>query len=370
MATLSTDQLIRGLENGRSFTPFSISPEIIDSYIDRIKTERMELKTDSQESDQLARHIKEPISFVSAERRQELAQCEIYILPLPLCDAYTEEPERPGGKYKIVVGSGLVNLIANTVFLSHLEQLLPPELNEYHFLKFRKDMPVSHLFSNAIFVLHYRFYRFCEPLPNIFALLTPDMIQECKKAINGALVFSLLHELGHNKLGHFDRWRGLRPMNYQFVVQEELSDEQHQEFEADDFAMNCLIEEAKILSTFWLPHALTFFVQMELVSGQTGDRLHPMAINRSFYADALKEVLGKGHSVKSRQEIYEEKARRFHETKQSRIEEINALLQTPREGCLNILNEICNLLQGFGLDFKPLLSTPSPNWLELAKKSN
>lgn len=370
MAILSTDQLISGLKNGRSFTPFSINSEIIDSYIDHIKNQRMVLKTDSKESDQLARHIKEPISFVSPERRQELAQCETYILPFPLCDAYTEEPLEPGQKYKIVIGNGLINLIANTVFLSHMEQLLPPELDDFYFLKYRRDMSVSRLFSNAIFVLHFRFYRYCEPLPNIFALLTPYMIQECKKAINGALVFSLLHELGHNKLGHFDLWRGLRPMNYQFAVQEDLSDEQHQEFEADDFAMNCLLDDAKILSTLWLPQALTFFVQMELVSGQTGDELHPMAINRSFYADALKEVWGKEHGVKSRQKIYEEKARRFHETRQSKTEEINALLQTPREGCLNILHEICEVLKGFGLDFEPLLSEPSPNWLELAKKSN
>lgn len=317
MAILSTEQLIHGLKNGRSFTPFSIDPEIIDSYIEHIKVQRMVLRTNSVESDQLARHIKEQIVFVSPERRKELAQSEIYVLPFPLCNAYAEGPESPGGNYKIVIGSGLIDLIANTVFLSHLESILPPELNEYHFIRYRRDMSVSQLFSNAVFVLHFRFYRFCEPLPNLYSLLKPQMIDECKKAINGALVFSLMHELGHHKLGHFNGWRGLRPMNYEFVISEDMSDKQHEELEADDFAMNSLIDDAKILSTFWLPHALTFFMQMELVSGQTSDELHPMALNRSFYSDALKEVWGKEHKVKSRQEIYEENARRFHETRKN-----------------------------------------------------
>lgn len=365
MGTLTTDQLIYGLRNGRPLAPFSIQEEIINAYIKIIQTERMVLRTDSEEVKQLVAHIKEPLSFISPVRRKELGQCEIYVLPFPLCMAYAEEPEERGRKPRIVIGNGLVDLIANTIFLSHLHLILPSELDHYYLLNFRKDMSARELFTNALFLLHLRFFRFCEPLPNIFALMTPEMIEDSLMAVNGALLFTLLHELGHHKLNHFEPGNTLRPTHYQFAVKESLSTIQQQELEADQFAADSLIERAKVIGTYWHHNAVAFFVQMELVSGNASDDGHPMALNRCFYSDSFRNEWGQDFDVTSRPKFFKTTARRFLATKNSSKEEANALIQTSREGCLNILQEICTLLLNFGLDLTPMLSFSSPNWLKI-----
>ncbi|HNP51838.1 MAG TPA: hypothetical protein PKJ85_08595 [Nitrosomonas nitrosa] len=362
MGILTTEQLVHGLKNGRPLTPYSIEAEVIDAYLKIIETQRMVLRTDSPESKQFALHIRKPLDFVLPERRRDLGQCDIYVLPFPICMAYAEESEK---RPVIVIASGLINLIANSIFSAYLQSLLPPELDQYYMPQFRKDMPASHLFANALFLMRLQFYRFCKPLPNIFALMTPETLEECKIAINGALVFTLLHELGHHKLKYFQTTRKLRPMHYQFAVKEDLSVFQHQEMEADDFALNSLVEQAKIIGTFWQQQAVSFFLQMELVSGSYGDKHHPMAINRSFYSDTLRKEWGQNYDVAPRAAFYKNTADRYQATKENKSQEINALIQTSREGCLDILSEINQVLLGFGMDIKPLWSTPSPNWLEI-----
>lgn len=366
MGILSTEQLVRGLKNGRPLTPYSIQEEIIDTYLKIIQTQRMVLRTDSPESKQLALHIREPLDFVLPERRYDLAQCDIYVLPFPICMAYAEESEK---RPVIVIASGLIDLIANSIFAANLQSLLPPELDHYYMPQFRKDMPASHLFANALFLMHLQFYRFCKPLPNIRAFMTPKMFKESKMAIDGALVFTLLHELGHHKLQHFEATSNLRPMHYQFAVKEDLSVFQHQEMEADNFALNSLIEQAKIIGTYWNQNAVSFFSQMELVSGSDADKHHPMAINRSFYSDSLRKDWGREHEVVPRPAFFKNTADRYLATKQSKSEEINALIQTPRENCLDILKEINHVLLDFDMDLKPLWSTPSPNWLNINQVS-
>jgi len=362
MGILSTEQLVHGLKNGRPITPFSIQSDIIEAYVKIIQTQRMVLQTDSPQAKQLAMHIREPLDFVSQKRKRELAQCDIYVLPFPLCMAYAEESkERP----VIVIASGLIDLVANSIFAANLQSLLPTELDHFYMPQLRKDMPASHLFANALFLMHLQFYRFCKPLPNIHAFMTPKMFEESKMAINGALVFTLLHELGHHKLHHFEATSNLRPMHYQFAVKEDLSVFQHQEMEADNFALNSLIEQAKIIGTYWHQNAVSFFSQMELVSGSDSDEHHPMAINRSFYSDSLRKDWGREHEVVPRPTFFKNTADRYLATKQSKSEVINALIQTPRENCLDILKEINHVLLDFDMDLKPLWSKPSPNWLEM-----
>lgn len=362
MGILSTEQLIHGVKNGRPIAPFSIQDEIIEQYIKLIKLKRMTLKTDSQEAKLLAMHLREPLDFVRQEKRLALSQCEIYVLPLPLCMAYAEAS---GKNPIIVIASGFIDLVANAIFAAHLQSILPQELNSYYLFKYRKDMPASNLLTNAIFLLQLHFYRFCKPLPNIYALATPQMFEESKLAINGALLFTLLHELGHHKLKHLEFSNNIRPIHYPLALEENLSILQHQEMEADTFALNCLIEPAKIIGTYWQQNAVNFFLQIELVSGNYSDKNHPMAINRSFYSDTLRNNWGKEYEVAPRPKFFRNIANRYLATKESKSEEMNALIQTTREGCLNILNEINEALLQFGIDLKPIWTTPAPNWLTI-----
>lgn len=90
------------------------------------------------------------------------------------------------------------------------------------------------------------------------------MFEESKLAINGALLFTLLHELGHHKLKHLEFSNNIRPIHYPLALEENLSILQHQEMEADTFALNCLIEPAKIIGTYWQQNAVNFSYKSSL----------------------------------------------------------------------------------------------------------
>jgi len=197
MPELSVDQLIQGIKNGRPVSPFSIDLDVLDKYVELVSEKKIILNTDSIESQKLFEHLSEQLDFISAERKSMLSQCEIFVLPFPLCISYAHELN---GRKIIVIANGLIDLISNAIFSSHLQSMLPPDLDDYYLLKYRKDMPASHLFANALFLLQLDFYRFCSPLPNLQALLPPEILRKNKEAINGALLFILLHELRHHEL--------------------------------------------------------------------------------------------------------------------------------------------------------------------------
>ena len=178
-------------------SPFSIELDLLDKYVDCAIEKKLILSTASIETEQLFLHLKEQLDFISVDKRLALLQCEVIVLPFPLCLSYAHELEN--GRKIIVIANGLINLVANAIFSSHVQSALPPEIDKYYLLN-HHGMPVSHLFANAIFLLQLHSYRFCSPLPNLQALLSSKMLQQCREAINGALLFILLHELVHQQV--------------------------------------------------------------------------------------------------------------------------------------------------------------------------
>lgn len=360
MPKLHVDQLTSGLRQGRPIAPFSIDLDQLDKHVERAIAENLALDSDSLETVQLFDHFKEQLEFLVPERKSELMRCEVYVLPFPLCIAYAHELS---GRRIIVISEGLIDLVANTICSSLAVSLLPKELDTCYLLEYRKDMPASHLFANALFLLQLHFYRFCSPLPNPGALLTPELREQSKAAVNGALLFILLHELGHHALGHLDNDE-VRPMRYGLVIQEALSVEQRQEMDADMFALDCLLEPARLLGTYWRENAVNFFVQMELVSGRHSGFEHPTAINRAYHSDALRAEVGRNHGVSPRPRFFAEIASRFADTRQASGGGENAFINTSREGCLRILDEIDAVLAAFDREISPIWTTPAQSWLK------
>jgi len=361
MPTLPVDELVKGLKHGKPLTSVTIDDEVLDQYVERVMAQHMTLGTESVEDKQLLRHMKEQLDFVSPDKRYLLSQCEIYVLPFPLCISYAHEFEN---RKIILIATGLIDLIANTIFASYVQASLPTELDEYFFLKFRRDMPASHLFANALFLLQLHFYRYCSPLPNLQALLSPEMLKEAKDGINGALVFIMLHELGHHQLGHLES-KKIRPMRYHKIIDESYSIDQHQEMDADNFALESLIEPARVIGTFWHQNAINFFMQIALVSGEHSGADHPLSINRAYYSDSLRSDLGKVHDVSPRYEFFETIASRYMATQRASTDNANVLINTSREGCLEILKETNRVLKHFNMDISPIWQTSCPGWLEM-----
>jgi hypothetical protein len=360
MPTLPVDQLIRGIKEGQPVAPLMIDDEVLDRYIERVMAHHITLGTGAVEVRQLFRHLQGHLDFVSQERRVLLSQCEMYVLPFPLCITYAHEFD---GRKIIVVATGLIDLIANTVLASYLQSMLPKALDTYYLRAFRQDMPASHLVANALFLLQLHFYRQCAPLPNLHALVPPAMLKESAFGIDGAVLFILLHELGHHSLNHLHSEK-IRPMRYHTILHEGLSIDQHQEMDADHFALESLIKPAHVIGTFWHQFAMNYFMQIELACGEHSSLDHPAAINRAYSSDALRSECGRGYDVTPRHAFYETLAARYGATQQASRRGGNAFINTSREGCVHLLQEINQVLEPFDMDISPLWETAFPSWLD------
>lgn len=361
MGILSTTQIIKGLKQGRPIAPFFSDEKIIDQFVEEVSKQQMILQTTAPEVTQLFHRLKPQLDFISLERKQALLECDLFVLPFSIWVGYADELN---GKPIIVISQGMIDLIANTIMASVLQGELPKELDSYYMFPFRKDMPASHLVTNALFLMQLNFYKSCKPLPNIVSLLSVDMLKQSRDAINGALLFVLFHELGHHKLGHLEN-ETIRPMRYSTTINEELSIEQHQEMDADNFALESLIEQAQIFGSYWHQNAINFFMQMEQVSGNPSGFEHPLAINRAFYSDLLRSNIEENYDISPRKKFFDKISNRYLSTQHHTAEKANELIETPYDTCMNVLKEVNHTLAMFNIDISPLWLKPSPHWLDI-----
>ena len=231
MPQLLTDELVSGILNGQPVTPYPIDEEVIDRHIKLIQKKRLRLNTESAHATALKLLAEEAMLFVLPERKELLATCELYVLPMPICVAYCEVVN---GKNKIVIGSGILDLICHSLFLAHFGNAVPQKYEDYFLLKFPKKLPFIDLLTNALFLLEYRFYCFSEPLPNLRPFIDESALKAIRTSMSGAVAFILLHELGHLQLGHVTSDE-VRPVMLRPAIPEQLNAMQLQEHEADQF---------------------------------------------------------------------------------------------------------------------------------------
>ncbi|MEW7987675.1 MAG: hypothetical protein AB2799_17955 [Candidatus Thiodiazotropha sp.] len=361
MSVLTSKQIVKGIIHGKPIAPFSIDIEILDQYIDLIMAEKITVSTEANDVLRMFQHLKEQFPFVSTARRNQLLKCKIFILPFPLCISYAWEQS---DQKIIVIGRGFIDLIANSIHSAAIQSTLPSDLDRRYREKYRRNMPATELLANALFLLQLRYYRYCEPLPNASVLLPKNIFQQSRKSINGALLFTLLHELGHHELGHIEIDE-IRPMYFEQINHETLTVDQHQELEADAFALESLISSARVLGTYWQQQAVNFFIQMELVSGRHSGAEHPLAINRAYFAESQRTKIKHKDDIPSRHPLFKELVIRHNDSKAHVQKAENRLIQTSREVCLSVLSEINEALKDFNIDLSPLWTSSYPGWLDI-----
>ena len=360
---LNSEDIIRGLRRARRIAPLSLNDQLLDTYINLVHKKQMVLKQNTKEWNQLQRCLIEPGGFIKDEIKHTLNRTALFVLPFPICVAYSEIID--GKTPAIVISTGLIDLIASSILLAQFGAKLPPELETYYFLKLRRDMDANKLLMNAIFLSQVNFYRYGQPLPNITSMLSEKAMVDSQIAINGAITFVLLHELGHHQLGHILAIPVDNKVQHKTLIPENLNIYMKQEFDADNFALGSTKEEVKIVGTFWQQQAMTFFTSLELVTGSQLDLEHPMSINRSFSSDQLREEWGKEHEVQSRSLFFEKLAERYKSTADHKTEEFNAFVNTSYDGCLNTISQMKETYGEFGLDLAGLYGTSAFNWLKI-----
>ncbi len=327
-----------------------------------IRSNRVELNSQSLATLALLKKLDDQIFFLNDDRKALVTTTDIFVLPYSPCIAYSA-PASNSVDAHIVISSGFIDLVAFTIANAIFLDKLPAELSDYYLLGQRKDMPLLSLMSNISFLLSLHYYRDAAPLPNPFTFLSATDLDQASDAINGALLFTILHEIGHIQLNHHAGT--VRPAAFELVLSEDASIRKKQEFEADQFAVKSMLNrpEAKIISKYWLSQSLSFFSGLELISGVRADD-HPMAINRVYQAVSNAKSGSIEHHTLLDQTIHAERARRFLDTEKSLIRGSIELIRTPRIACMNILDEVNRFLElQYRMDISPYWQTSYPSWV-------
>lgn len=310
--------------------------------------------------------LHEQLSFLRNDRQATFLRTPVIVIEDPRVIAESAVKANVG---TITISAGFVNLIANSIYSATLTRYIPDELDSIYLPTYRQDMSAADLVVNALYLLQLQAYKFGHALPNILALLPEGAKVDCDRAIAGAVLFTLLHELGHIELGHLEDGAS-RPSRYAVLIPEEMTEYKREEMDADRFALDSLTDEAKILGPFWQRQALTFFSSMELMTGHASSEEHPIAINRGALGEALKEDWGGRLGIQADPEHLAESARRFFDSRQCSPGGTNPMVETTRAGCLRVLSAVSEISEPLGLSLRSLWMSPASDWLDVQSKGS
>lgn len=335
----------------RQLAPLAVDFAVVDQLLDDLKSDSEGVFSESRDVLALLDLLGPSLKFLKTEVRSSLLEnTDLFVLPYDPCVAFSQlcgDTGRP----QIIISRGMVNLIAASIYDPLLQAMVPAAL--HNMPVGQRKQPLLLVINACTALLRYRFYRYSEPLPEFYRVLSPEVLGDCRVSIPGALTFLLLHELGHIELGHLKEDE-VRMSHYDMAFEQQLSDYQLQEAEADVFALEALETEAQFLGTYWMSQALAFFVTLELMSGYV-DRGHPLAINRHHTAERYRLNVPElvPHSP-----VANDLAVRFAEIVQLGPPGKDfPLLETPRKDIIVALVEVIRVLQSHDVDLTPMLAS-------------
>ena len=260
----------------------SISAPMIQRQIDRIRRDGDAITRNTQSTHDLATLIARNMQlFIKSDIAQALGKTELFVIPLPLCVAYSKLPQQ------IIIGDGLLNVITACGYWGYVCEALPEALSDITPFDDFPTLSVQDAIPVLLFALIDRHYHYGEPLPNVreWALhYQPTIDTQVQVATAGAATFVVCPALGHLALNHNEHGDAtLRPYDVSFPVEQSLSNYQLQELEADNYAMMAIKDDYRPLYTAWMDMALCFHLQRETVLSERGEK-HPITINRLQYA--------------------------------------------------------------------------------------
>ena len=292
------------------------------------------------------------LAMLKPEVGRLLEQQDICVVKLNKCLAFSQCIET--GEHRIVLSTGMIDLLAASIYDLYAQAEIPASFEKVS-IETPERISVSNLVPNLTLLLRHRYLRYGEPLPDFAAPLSADALSMCRDSIHGALMFLLLHELGHIVCGHLQADAKPRHLPFVTVIDEEMNQYQQQEVEADQYALDALIEPAKPMGGFWLEQSLNFFSSLELVTGKRAST-HPLALNRAAHARRARM----GSESSSFEDIL---AKQFIETEGAAFFHGNKLIHTSRETCLDFLKVCVGLIRVSGPDLSPILQDQPETWL-------
>ncbi|CAA0099493.1 Uncharacterised protein [Halioglobus japonicus] len=362
-ATLAAD-----LSETLQLTSDQVTPPMIQRQLDIIRRDADTITRNTRPTHALLDLIERNLLyFVDAKPVRLLADCTVFVIPLPLCAAYSKPPGQ------IVIGNGLMNIISACGYWSSLCGALPSGLAHLDPLPQFPNIPLDDALGVLLFALIYRHYQYGEPLPDFRAwqwdtpLATLD--RQVVDSVAGAATFILLHELGHLVLGHHADPRAILPLDVPLAVGQSLSRYQHMEFEADRFALEALNLDHRSVHFPWINMALNFHLQRETVLGERPVD-HPINLNRLYYAQtSLSDTIAGSDNAAQIAKMGAAFESLEAKNAQLRSQQRQPLMTTwERKDILQALAQIETQLGPFNLSLEPLVFAGNElaDWSELS----
>ena len=206
----------------------------------------------------------------------ELERTIIFGVGAPQCDAfpmyYKETP-------CIIVFDGLLQLVRfNTdlqILISLLNEKLPEETVEVN----GESLSIALAMSLAGHVALTECIDTGHQLIDITSVLGPKAKQRSEYGYGAAVIFYVLHELGHIVYGHMEQGFVSERLSIDTAVNEDINENQKMEFEADSYALSCIYPNVRNPIISSLVFALGPFAFLETFRGGL-DRKHPLTVNR------------------------------------------------------------------------------------------
>lgn len=282
--TLDKSTLIALLERWSAWSSDPVR-HLTDQVAQRVSVDCPVVTTDDPAVRDL-RHIVGQFAFmISPDQLGQLEKTNIFVVPEPVCNALAD----PVGR-TIVICTGLLEAISFRLVLSLLisavrKRLVGPapksRMTEHDF----KDLAVK----AAVLPIH--FMRTGNTLPPILDKLDDQLRQDAFVGYAGMLLFILFHELGHVVLNHGTTIGGSTPeLVPALACGELLSGAKLNEFEADRYAYEAMVPQARpaFIVNAWF--TLKVFTEFEYMSG-AALAMHPFTINRINHLNGLPGVM-------------------------------------------------------------------------------
>lgn len=277
---ISESEIADRLASGQHRSAHSISPQMIDRYIEKHRGSDQEIGLRDVRALKLRSLIEDNLRHFNPQIVDQLNASEIYIPP-KLCMALSWKEEQ---RNIIVLGEALLDLLFATATWQLMVESLPEDLNS--------DQALKNDFAMLSFALLLRAYTHGEPIPDFEGSFdSTNFGRHRHLSFMSACLFVLFHELGHLNLHDGERQEA--PEAIDLLVGETLEPFQLEEFEADAFVLDALAEKNYSTYQILVSSGLMFFATAENVLA-THHAEHPLAMNRINYANYLVDREGTG----------------------------------------------------------------------------
>jgi hypothetical protein len=249
----------------------------LEIMVDRIERTGITARLDSPQSLWLREIVETHRAYILPEVAGLLSDVDLYGVDLEIIDA---NPRQSGGRRQIIVFSGLIRIVRYYAQLTRVLYELPINRPGRMFRYDGAERPEAAAFSDAAMSIMADYLISGSAPPRLDPLLAPRAQAHAENGCIGALLFVLLHELGHLKHGHLrDGFERFERPRIALLLDEAIDEYQNAEFQADQFAYLAFAPEIRevMMSSvlFFLgPHSF-------LEAFARGSDSHPFAINRA-----------------------------------------------------------------------------------------